>query len=70
MMGGMIDRVLYTPDRLLDIAHVAAKDENIFSLDDRMGLVHDSMALGMAGYSQLSTALSVIDILRQENECK
>jgi hypothetical protein len=41
-----VDRVLYTPTRLAAIANEAAKPESIFSLSDRIVLVHD--ALGKA----------------------
>ncbi|KAF8151622.1 hypothetical protein B0H34DRAFT_135147 [Crassisporium funariophilum] len=43
-------RVLYTPERLALIAAEAAKENSPFSLDDRIGLVHDVMALSKAGF--------------------
>ncbi|KAF8261355.1 leucyl aminopeptidase [Lactarius quietus] len=61
-------RVLYTPTRLAAIASEAAKPDSIFSLSDRIGLVHDSFALGKAGYLQLSAALNLTHELRAEKE--
>ncbi|KAH8986249.1 hypothetical protein EDB86DRAFT_3082967 [Lactarius hatsudake] len=60
--------VLYTPTRLAAIASEAAKPDSIFSLSDRIGLVHDSFALGKAGYLRLSAALDLVDELRAEKE--
>ncbi|KAH9043934.1 leucyl aminopeptidase [Lactarius pseudohatsudake] len=60
--------VLYTPTRLATIASEAAKSDTIFSLYDRIGLVHDSFALGKAGYLQLSAALNLVHELRAERE--
>lgn len=64
------DRVLYTPTRLSAIASEAAKPDSIFSLADRIGLVHDAFALGKAGYLELSAALSLVHELRAETECQ
>lgn len=64
------DRVLYTPERLVKIAAEAAKQNSAFSLDDRIGLVHDSMALSKAGLARLSSALTLVDSLKNEKECK
>ncbi|KAH9964734.1 peptidase family M1-domain-containing protein [Lactifluus volemus] len=61
-------RVLYTPTRLAAIANEAAKAESIFSLSDRIGLVHDAFALGKAGYLPLSAALNLVHELRAEKE--
>jgi hypothetical protein len=66
----VLDRVLYTPARLAIIASEAAKPDSIFSLGDRMGLVHDAFALGKAGYLSLSSALNLVYELRAENECE
>jgi aminopeptidase 2 len=60
---------LYTPTRLAAIAREAAEPDSIFSLSDRIGLVHDAFALGKAGYLQLSAALNLIHELRAESEC-
>ena len=65
----VVDRVLYTPTRLAAIASEAAKPDSIFSLSDRIGLVHDSFALGKAGYLQLSAALNLVNEFRDEKEC-
>lgn len=66
------DRVLYTPERLAKIAAEAAKpeDASAFSLDDRIGLVHDALALSKAGLAKLSSALTLLDGLKGEKECK
>ncbi|KAG6919995.1 hypothetical protein DXG01_013344 [Tephrocybe rancida] len=61
-------RVLYTPERLTKIAEEAAKDDSIFSLNDRIGLVHDAMALSKAGLAKPSSALTLIDGLKNEKE--
>ncbi|KAF9466381.1 leucyl aminopeptidase [Collybia nuda] len=63
-------RVLYTPERLAKIAAEAAKSEgnSAFSLDDRIGLVHDAMALSKAGLAKLSSALTLVDELKGETE--
>jgi len=62
-------RVLYTPTRLAAIASEAAQPDSIFSLNDRIGLVHDAFALGKASYLQLSAALNLVHELRAEGEC-
>ncbi|KAL0947133.1 hypothetical protein HGRIS_013264 [Hohenbuehelia grisea] len=61
-------RVLYTPERLASIAAEAAKDNSPISLDDRIGLVHDAMALSRAGFAKLSSALTLVDTLKNEKE--
>jgi aminopeptidase 2 len=61
-------RVLYSPTRLAAIASEAAKPNSIFSLSDRIGLVHDAFALGKAGYVELSAALNLVHELRAETE--
>ncbi|KAH0584288.1 hypothetical protein H2248_009835 [Termitomyces sp. 'cryptogamus'] len=61
-------RVLYTPERLSKIAEEASKENGIFSLNDRVGLVHDAMALSKAGLAKLSSALTLIDGLKNEKE--
>ncbi|KAL4067568.1 leucyl aminopeptidase [Scleroderma citrinum] len=61
-------RVLYSDERLAQIASEAAKGDNIFSLNDRIGLVHDSMALAKSGHATVSSALTVVDISREERE--
>jgi len=61
-------RVFYTPERLTKIAIEAAKHDSYFSLNDRIGLVHDAMALSKAGLAKLSSALTLVDVLRNEKE--
>ena len=65
-----LDRVLYTPTRLAAIASEAAKPDSIFSLADRMGLVHDAFALAKAGHLAPSSALNLVHELRVEKECE
>lgn len=62
--------MLYTPSRLSTIASEAAKPDSIFSLADRIGLVHDAFALGKAGYLEFSAALNLAHELRAETECQ
>jgi len=64
------DRVLYSPERLASIAAEAAKDNSVFSLDDRMGLAYDALALSKAGLSELSSSLTLIDLWKNEKECQ
>jgi len=61
-------RVLYTPDRLSQIAQEAAAKNSLFSLNDRIGLVHDVFALAKAGHAEISTALDLVNNLRKEEE--
>lgn len=65
-----LDRVLYTPDRLAKIAAEAAKGDEVFTLKDRIGLVHDTFALARAGFADVSSALTLVDILKEERECE
>jgi aminopeptidase 2 len=64
------DRVLYAPERLDKIAIEAAREGSIFSLNDRIGLVHDVMALAQAGLAKVSSALNLVNIFRKEKECE
>ncbi|KAJ6513872.1 leucyl aminopeptidase [Mycena vitilis] len=61
-------RVLYTPERLAKIAAEASKENSIFTLDDRMGILYDVMALSKAGLAKLSDTLTVIDLWSNEKE--
>ncbi|KAJ7343676.1 leucyl aminopeptidase [Mycena albidolilacea] len=61
-------RVLYTPERLAKIAAEASKENSIFSLDDRMGILYDVNALSKAGLAKLSDTLTVIDLWSNEKE--
>ena len=63
------DRVLYSPDVTAKISAEAAKPDSIFSLNDRIGLVLDSVALAKAGFSETSSMFTLIDGLRAEEEC-
>ncbi|KAI6039016.1 hypothetical protein EDC04DRAFT_2879735 [Pisolithus marmoratus] len=61
-------RVHYLDERLYRIAREAAEGDTIFSLNDRIGLVHDAMALAKSGHASVSSALTVVDILKGEQE--
>ncbi|KAJ7134962.1 leucyl aminopeptidase [Mycena crocata] len=61
-------RVLYTPERLAKIAAEASNENSIFSLDDRMGILYDVLALSKSGQAKLSDTLTVIDIWSKEKE--
>ncbi|KLO10866.1 hypothetical protein SCHPADRAFT_906524 [Schizopora paradoxa] len=61
-------RVLYTPERLSQLAQEAVKKDSLLTLNDRLGLVHDVFALAKAGYTEISTALGLVDNLRKEEE--
>jgi len=61
--------VLYTPERLASIATEAAKQGSIFSVDDRLGLAHDAFALAKAGLAKVSSALTLVDLWKNEKEC-
>jgi aminopeptidase 2 len=43
---------------------------SVFSLNDRIGLVHDAMALSKAGFAKLSSALTLVERLKGETECE
>ncbi|OBZ75470.1 Aminopeptidase 1 [Grifola frondosa] len=60
--------VLYSSERLKAIGHVATKSPSPFSAEDRIGLVYDALTLAKAGFSNVSSALGLIEILRDENE--
>lgn len=61
-------RVHYLDERLYRIAREAAEGDNVFSLNDRIGLVHDAMALAKSGYASVSSALTVVEIFKGEKE--
>ncbi|KAG2146914.1 uncharacterized protein EDB93DRAFT_1085716 [Suillus bovinus] len=61
-------RVLYSDERFAAIAKEAAKGDAVFSLNDRIGLVHDIMTLSKAGFCKVSSALTIVDILHDEKE--
>jgi len=68
-LTAFLDRVLYTPERLSAIASEAAKEGSVFTLDDRIGLLQDAMALSKAGFLQLSSTLTLIELWKNEKEC-
>ncbi|KAJ7694164.1 leucyl aminopeptidase [Mycena rosella] len=63
-------RTLYTPERLAKIAAEASKENSVFTLDDRMGILYDVMALSKAGFAKVSDTLTVIDLWSNEKECE
>ena len=62
--------MLYSPDIMVRISAEAAKPDSIFTLNDRIGLVLDSVALAKAGFSDTSSMFTLINDLRGEKECK
>jgi hypothetical protein len=54
---------------LVKIAEEAAKTNSVFGVNDRVGLVYDVLALSKAGLAPLSSALTVVDKLKDEPEC-
>ena len=48
----------------------AAAPDSPFSLQDRIGLVCDALALSKAGYTTVSSALELISALHNEKECE
>lgn len=56
-------RVLYEPKTVAKIAEESAKEKSVFSLNDRMGLVYDTVSLSKAGLADVSSALTLIDVL-------
>ncbi|KAF9813474.1 hypothetical protein IEO21_05581 [Rhodonia placenta] len=61
-------RVLYSTERLIAIGAEAAKAASPFSVEDRTGLVYDALALAKAGFSTVSSALSLFEVLREARE--
>ncbi|KAJ7328905.1 leucyl aminopeptidase [Mycena albidolilacea] len=59
-------RVSYIPERLEKIATEAAKEDSVFSLSDRIGLLYDVSELSKAGLTQVSSLLTLFDIWRNE----
>ena len=62
------DRVLYTPERLQKIATQAVAPDSIFGVEDRIGLVHDAMALAKSGHLKISAALGLVKTWAGEKE--
>ncbi|KAJ8489143.1 hypothetical protein ONZ51_g3140 [Trametes cubensis] len=61
--------VQYSPDRLAKLGQQAAAPDSPFSLQDRIGLVCDALALSKAGYTSVSSALELTSALHNEKEC-
>ena len=61
--------MLYSPEITTKISAEAAKPGSIFSLNDRIGLVIDSVALAKAGFSGTGSVFTLIDVLREGKEC-
>ncbi|PPQ88067.1 hypothetical protein CVT25_013675 [Psilocybe cyanescens] len=66
--AGTKDRVLYTDERLSLMAAEAIKENSVFSLEDRMGLIHDAVAVAKAGLSKLSSALTFVKQFKKEKQ--
>ena len=56
------------PERLAQIGLEAAKEDSLFTLDDRIGLINDAFATAKAGLSKLSSSLTLVNLLRNEKE--
>ncbi|KAJ6582902.1 leucyl aminopeptidase [Mycena vulgaris] len=61
-------RVLYSPDRLKAIGAEAAKETSVFSVPDRVGLIHDAVALAKAELMKISNALDLVYAFRSEKQ--
>lgn len=61
--------MLYGPSVTAKISAEAAKPDSVFKLNDRIGLVLDSVALAQAGFSDTSSMFTLINGLRGEGEC-
>lgn len=69
LIDSSVDRVLYTVERLEKIAQEAAKEDSILSLNDRLVLMNDSVALAKAGLSPISGSFTLIQGFKNEEEC-
>ncbi|KAF7792587.1 hypothetical protein EIP86_003681 [Pleurotus ostreatoroseus] len=61
-------RVQYERERFLQIAEEIEHNQSKFSLNDKIGLIHDVVALGLAGYEGISVTLAIIYAFRNEKE--
>lgn len=52
------------------IAKEAAKENSVFSTEDRVGLVYDALALAKAGYLEVSSMLALFDAFRNDKDCE
>ncbi|KAF8198247.1 leucyl aminopeptidase, partial [Mycena galopus ATCC 62051] len=59
-------RVSYTAERLAKIATEAAKEASVFSLSDRIGLLYDVSELSKAGFTKVSSLLTLLEIWQNE----
>lgn len=62
--------MLYEDTRLSKIATEVAKPDSVFGIEDRMGLIFDALALSKAALLPLSSALNLVNALRNEQECE
>lgn len=62
--------MLYEDARLSKIAKEVTKPDSVFGVEDRMGLTFDALALSKANLMKLSSALNLINALRNEQECE
>jgi aminopeptidase 2 len=60
-------RVLYTPERMVEVARVATQSDQIFTADDRIGLVGDAAALARAGLMDTSAVFALVEMFRGES---
>lgn len=51
------------------MAKAIEHNESKLTVNDRIGLIHDVVALGLAGYVGMSVTLAVIHAFRDEKEC-
>ena len=64
------DRVQYPNGRLRLLATEAIKENSTLSNEDCIGLVQDAFAIGLAGFSQLSSALQLVQAMIFRENCK
>jgi len=57
-------RVLYTPKRLAILSQNAR--ENLLSLEDKIGLISDALAMAGSGYSKTSSLLTLLETFSEE----
>lgn len=70
MTNSTKDRVLYTPEHLAKLGEEASRPNSILSVEDRLSLLSDAMTLASSGHALTSGALTFIDRLRSEPDCK
>ncbi|KZO98208.1 hypothetical protein CALVIDRAFT_526106 [Calocera viscosa TUFC12733] len=61
-------RVQYSPEHLSKLGDEAARTDSSLSRQDRMGLISDASVLGRAGYGSTSSALDLINKLRNDTD--